>query len=58
MREIDRWNEDDYELALLQEGDQDQDAFFLILRKPGHPDRDVTGDTEAYARRIKALVRE
>lgn len=28
VREIDRWNEDDYELALLQEGDQDQDAFF------------------------------
>ena len=58
---VNSWREDDdqeggsYWLHLYQEGADEVAEFFLIERKKDHPDRDVTGDTDAYARRIKAL---
>lgn len=56
VTEIDRWSEDDYELVLVQVGEDDSAMFNLIQQRNGRPDRDVTEDFEAYARRIKQLI--
>ena len=56
MLEVDAWDEDDYTLILYQDCDLDDVAeFSLVQRKNGQPDRDVTTDFDAYARRIKDL---
>ena len=57
IREVDRWQEDNYVLVLRAHGSIDCESYRLTVEVPGHPDRDVTDDVDAYGRRIDQLVK-